>query len=179
MKIRIENIGECANYLIQLFYKTEQRYSCTRTKIGKLLSILAFKYAVQDKEYIFPYEIYRYPECGTLIVWVQANVDRDIYFTYPYDNSKKRISRNELNENVDIPDCYKKISSLFPKVKDDIEDVFFAFGAYSQVDLSEELNPIVEYEGICLPDGSINLDNIVFLHDKLPGNKVLNYIFNR
>lgn len=179
MRIRMEYVDDCANYLIQFFYKTDKRYSCTRTKIGKLLSILAFKYAVQYDECLFSEKIYRYPECGTLIASMQYYVERDVYFAYPYDNSKKRISRNELNENVDIPDRYKEISSLSSKIKEDIENIFFTFGAYSQVDLSEELNPIVEYEGICLPDGSINLDNIVFLHDKLPGNKVLNYIFNR
>ena len=179
MIISSRYVDECANYLIQFFYKTDKRYSCTRTKIGKLLSIVAFKYAVKYDENIFPWKIYRYPECGTLMASVQHYVDRDVYFAYPYDNSKKRISRNELNENADIPDRYKDVSNLDPKLKEEIENVFFTFGAYSQVDLSEELNPIVEYKGICQADGRINLDNIILLYDKLPGNKVLEYIFNR
>lgn len=175
--IREERVEECANYLIQLFYKTDKRYSCTRTKIGKLLSILAFKYAVQKDECLFPLEIYRYPKCGTLIIGIQMYVDRDVYHRYPYDNSKKRISRKELKENVDIPDSYKEIQSLSEEVKKDIEDVFFTFGAYSQEDLSEELNPIVEYEGICENNDRINLDNLILLIGKLPGNKVVDYIF--
>lgn len=181
LQMKKTNVGieECANYLIQLFYKTEKRYSCTRTKIGKLLSILAFKYAVQDEISIFPWEIYRYPKCGTSIAWLNTCIDRDVYLNYPYVDSKKRISKKELNENVDIPNGYKEISNLLSRIKNDIEDVFFAFGAYSQVDLSEELNPIVEYEGICLPNGMINLDNLIVLQDKFMGNKVLDYVFNR
>lgn len=179
MRIRREYVEECANYLIQFFYKTDKRYSCTRTKIGKLLSILAFKYAVNYDENIFPRQIYRYSECGTIIASLQCYVDRDVYFDYPYVNSKKRISRNELNENADIPGRYKEVSNLAPGLKKDIEDVFFTFGAYSQVDLSDVLNPIVEYEGICNSEGIIDLSKIILLHDKLPGNKVLDYIFNR
>lgn len=177
MIISSRYVDECANYLIQFFYKTDKRYSCTRTKIGKLLSIVAFKYAIKYDENIFPWDIYRYPECGTLIASVQHYVDRDVYFAYPYVNSKKSISRNELNENADIPNRYKEVSNISPRLKKDIEDVFFTFGAYSQVDLSEELNPIVEYKGICRPDGSIDLEAIASLDkNQFPDNKVVEYI---
>jgi hypothetical protein len=53
------NLRECMNYLIQLFYKTDKRYSCTRSKISKLLSILAFKYAVYSIQ-LFDEKIFRY-----------------------------------------------------------------------------------------------------------------------
>lgn len=178
MTISSRYVDECANYLIQFFYKTNKRYSCTRTKIGKLLSILAFKYAVKYDENIFSWEIYRYPGCGTLIAGLQCYVDRDVYFAYPYDNSKKRISRNELNENADIPDRYKDVSNLDPKLKEEIENVFFTFGAYSQSDLSDELNPIVEFNGICRHDGSIDLDAVANLDkNQFRGNKVVEYMF--
>jgi len=180
MTISSRYVDECANYLIQFFYKTNKRYSCTRTKIGKLLSILAFKYAVKyDENIIFPWEIYRYPGCGTLIAGLQYYVDRDAYFAYPYDNSKKRISRNELNENVDIPDRYKDVSNLDPKLKEEIENVFFTFGAYSQVDLGEELNPIVEHEGICHAD-IVDLEAVACLDkNQFPDNKVVEFIFKK
>ena len=33
---------DAANYFIQLYYKTGEKYSCSITKLGKLLSIAAF-----------------------------------------------------------------------------------------------------------------------------------------
>ena len=171
-------IEECANYLIQFFYKTEKRYSCTRTKIGKLLSILAFKYAAKD-ELLFLEEIYRYPNCGTAIKELRCEVERDVYINYPYEDGKKRIHKREVKANVDILRMCSDTSLLKPEIKEDIEDVFFNFGAYSPSDLSDVLNPIVEYEGICNSEGIIDLEKIILLHDKLPGNKVLDYIFNR
>ncbi len=176
METRYENLEHCANYLVQLFYKTDKRYSCSRTKIGKLLSILAFKYATKDIKLFFE-PIYRYDGCGTAIAHINYYLPRDVYRMLEYDNSKRRIRKSELKEDVDIPAWYQDISSLFPTIKEDIEDVFFTFGAYSQVHLSEELNPIVEYERMCDDDGRINLAHILAVYGKLPGNKVVEYIF--
>lgn len=178
MLMKYESLARCKNYFIQLFYKTGKRYSCTRTKLGKLLSILAFKYAANDKLLFFE-EIYRYPNCGTAIKELMCGIERDVYREYAYEDGKKRIHKHELKANVDIPKMYPDISLLKPEIKKDIEDVFFNFGAYSQSDLSDVLNPIVEYEGICNSEGIIELEKIILLHDKLPGNKVLDYIFNR
>ena len=172
------NLRECMNYLIQLFYKTDKRYSCTRSKISKLLSILAFKYAVYSIQ-LFDEKIFRYDECGTIINDIEAWADREVYFCCSYDKLEKSISQENLNENVDIPPYYQEISSLSSELKEAIEYVFFAFGAYSTTELSELLNPIVEYKGICRPDGSIELNEIIWLRHKLPGNKVLDHIFYR
>lgn len=60
-------LKEITYYLIQQFYKTGEKYSCTQTKLGKLLSILAFKYA-RNGQKLFDTPIYKYPpRCGTLI----------------------------------------------------------------------------------------------------------------
>ena len=45
METRFYCFTDIVDYLISLFYKTNKKYSCSRTKIGKLLSILEFKYA--------------------------------------------------------------------------------------------------------------------------------------
>lgn len=176
MLMMYEHLARCNNYFIQLFYKTGKRYSCTRTKLGKLLSILAFKYAANDKLLFFE-EIYCYPNCGTAIKELMCEVERDVYRNYHYEDGKKRISKHELKANVDIPKMYPDTSLLKSELKKDIEDVFFSFGAYSQKDLSDVLNPIVEYEGICNSEGIIELEKIILLHDKLPDNEVIKYIF--
>ena len=82
------NLEQAANYLIQLFYKTGKKYSCTRTKIGKLLSIVAFSYA-RKNSLCFNEKIFKYDECGTIINELEAHVDREIYLKCDYDNGKQ------------------------------------------------------------------------------------------
>ena len=168
------------NYLIQLFYKTDQKYSCTKTKIGKLLSILAFKYAVKEIE-LFDEKIYRYPKCGTLIKELGVRIPLDVYrrdFDEKDNDGKKMISVDELKHGTFIPKSYRDISMCYSWEREAIEDLFLNFGAYSTSDLADELNPIVEYKGICEPDGSINLEAIAHLDkNQFPNNKVVEYIF--
>ena len=61
----------------------------------------------------------------------------------------------------------------------EIKNVFCEFGAYSQSDLSELLNPIVEHPGVCNDDGTINLESIKNLNKwDFLGNKAVEYIFS-
>jgi len=181
MKSAHANLRGCANYLIQLFYKTDKRYSCTRSKIGKLLSILAFKYACKGIK-LFEETIDRWPNCGTFIKETRFLVPVDVYvrdIDAVNPDGKKMIAGVELNHNACIPEFHQNISGLLPNLKRDIEDVFFYFGAYSQVDLSDELNPIVEYGRVCRPDGSVDLNEIAHLDKNLFPNNVVEYIFKR
>ena len=170
----------CANYLIQFFYKTDKKYSCTRSKIGKLLSILAFKYAVKGIE-LFDEPIYRWSKCGTLIKGTNR-VFSDVYVSYdmrPKQDAKKVIHPYEVNEEINVPNQYEKIYEIPCEVMKDIEDVFYNFGAYSQDDLSELLNPIVEYEGVCHGD-IVDLEAIARLDkNQFPDNKVVEFIFKK
>lgn len=167
----------CANYLIQFFYKTGKKYSCGRTKISKLLSILAFKYACKGI-ILFDEPIYRYPNCGTNIK-SSCLLYRDTYIhNLPMEDQKKMISKNELNSFSEIPKEYQKIDGLSSEIKMAIEDVFYNFGAYSRRDLSELLNPIVEYDGICNTYGQIKLQAISSLDaSHFVNNKVVDYLF--
>ena len=45
MKELHTDLEKATCYLVQFFYKTGRLYSCTRTKLRKLLSIVAFVYA--------------------------------------------------------------------------------------------------------------------------------------
>lgn len=187
MTIINASLKETSNYIIQLFYKTGKIYSCTQTKIGKLLSILAFQYAVRDEQLFFE-EIYKYaPNCGTFIKDLTF-IPKDIYFRDFENGNPDKCSQIEIEEidkdgDIAIPAEYQTITSLSDRLKRDIERVFLTFGAYPGNSLGELLNPIVNTA--IGHDATVNLpiDLSVFStlrkDDYQLGNKnaILNYIY--
>lgn len=140
---RMENLKQITYYLIQLFYKTGKKYSCTQTKLGKLLSILAFSYA-RNGEILFEEKIYEYPQgCGTLIKDLTF-IPQSIYLRdlKEEDPDGRHPISEELDETAIIPTPY--VSKVTYKLEKNIEDVFKRFGAYSGSQLAECLNPIVK-----------------------------------
>lgn len=155
------NLLEAANYFVLLFYKTEQKYSCTRTKLGKLLSIFAFKYARENKK-VFNEKIHKYNDCGSVIIEILDNYDREIYSCFNYEDKAETIfdtlkEENSLNEN--ILKAYP-VESLDDCLKKDIIDIFLKFGAYSPTQLGECINPIVGQVGVVKENGEIDLSRI-------------------
>ena len=139
------NLKEITYYLIQLFYKTGKKYSCTQTKLGKLLSILAFKYA-RNEQLLFNESISKYPpHCGTLIEDL-VFIPKDIYIRDldVEDPDKLKIINEPFDDKAEIPNNYMDINNLSDQVKKDIEDLFRLFGSYPASKLGEYLNPIVE-----------------------------------
>lgn len=171
------DFNSCANYLIQFFFKTEKKYSCTRMKVGKLLSILAFKYAVKGIELF--YETIYWDICNIIINELKLFYPIDCYYQKnPMDDANKIIDPHELKEEIDISDFYKVKLTIPDEVMKDIEELFYNFGAYDSYDLSRLLKPIVGCEGICRPDGSIDLEAIAHLDkNQFPDNKVIEFIF--
>ena len=154
------NLRYATNYLIQLFYRSEQRFSCTRTKIGKLLSIVAFKYARQNIR-LFDEDICKYQQCGTAINELKLLLERDIYIQDNYEDSKQRIEYNEIKGNFAcVPGLYLEVGTLDSNVKKAIEDVFFRFGAYSPLDLGNGLCDLVFYDGVAKDNDIIDLYKI-------------------
>lgn len=172
---------DIVDYLISLFYKTNKKYSCSRTKIGKLLSILEFKYARMKKHRVFLRDIYRYPNCGTAIHGLIVECERDVYRMIKYSDNNKKIAFSEINFNVITPMESKDFSWIPLEIRKEIQRVFCNFGAYTPKRLGDCLNPIVEYDGVCEQDGVINLDRIAELtiHDikNMGSNEVIDYIF--
>lgn len=161
-------------FLITLFYKTERKYSCCRTKVGKLLSILAFKYAMNNEK-LFNERIYKYDECGTAIEKTGAILYRDEYYEYTYYDGQKKIY-DMFNESVELPTRWKREINIPLTVMVDTVDVFRKFGAYSKTDLSEVLNPIVD-ELTNESYGEIELCKIPLIIDKVDQeNKVIQYL---
>ena len=171
------NLKEATNYLIQLFFKTNQKFSCTRTKVGKLLSIVAFKYAFQDTR-IFDEIIYRYPpNCGTLIKDLMLFIPRDVYIRDVSlgDNDSCNIISEGFSCCIDIPAQYKDVGTIPGEVKDEIEKVFKLFGAYPASDLGSLLNPIVE-QVVVEPSDKIELEKLKNISVDVEDNPIIKYL---
>ena len=136
------DLFKAADFLIGLFYKSGCRYTCTRTKIGKLLSIVAFTYAAEA----FSDEIYKYADCGTTFLRLQK-YDREIY----------QVSMNPQNDDVhftyeffandssssDIVPTQYQVTDLPNEFKNRVIQVFLRFGKTSATDLGELINEIL------------------------------------
>ena len=177
------NLREATNYLIQLFYQTNKRYSCTRTKLGKLLSILAFKYA-RKGEKLFDQTIYKYPpSCGTLINELNFIVPRDIYTRNIVDGNdpdNMTIINVSLSACANVPTQYKDIKTLSTPVREELEKVFNTFGTYPASELGKLLNPIVE---CILINGSCNEIDLSKVCgeaiEKIENNAIVEYIMQQ
>ncbi len=153
------DLSELTNYLIQLFYKSGKRFSCTRTKIGKMLSILAFYYAVEGKK-LFKESIYKYCNCGSAIVDIMDRFTerKDIYIWYGCDNSPKTdANKFDYNEETFIPAEYNNISSLSDEIKDSVKRAFETFAIYSPEQLGELINTVLNSDGVVGENGEISL----------------------
>lgn len=148
------NLEQAANYLIELFYMTGRKYSCTRTKIGKILSIVAFDYAMDNKR-IFKETIYKYDDCGTAIREIMDSFDRDIY-PQCLDYDKQQYITDEL-DNTLLESEYNNFCEIDISVRNRIENAFRFFGAYSPSQLGNCINFVVSQDGITTINGEINI----------------------
>lgn len=156
MEKKYIDLAQATYYLIQLFYQTGQKYSCTRTKLGKLLSIAAFYYA-RKNQILFKESICKYDGCGTTIKELSFIVDRDVYIRYSYSDSKSDISTNEIDETLFVPEKFTQVERLSDEIKDALKNVFIKFGAYNAVELGRALNIIVQHSDVSDVNGKINL----------------------
>ena len=160
------NIREVANLLVQMYYMTGQEYSCTQTKLEKLIAILAFKYAINNK-LLFDEAIYQYKDCGVAISgFNKIFPDRDVYLHPKYGDG--RISINEkfatamfTSQGASV-NKFKHTESLseYPELRTEIEQVFRKFGAYSSYLLGQIINPIAEKEKLLGYRKMLNLEDL-------------------
>ena len=160
MKNLNTNLKQSTNYLVELFYKTNRKYTCTRTKIGKLLSIASFKYAMEDKK-LFNEDILKYNDSGTIILELNFVLDKNVYIKNEYfDNNEKIEEKDLILEEVRIPSIYLNTEKITKEVKNTLKEVFLEFGAYTNKELSKLLDEITDIEGILYNDNIINLERI-------------------
>ena len=173
------DILQATNYLISLFYRTEKKYSASRTKIGKLMSIVAFIYARMGIK-LFEEHIFRYDNCGTIIPKLNK-LSIDIYVFYHYDDDKEYIN-DDFFIDYEMPETYKDFKDVPEDVKLVIEDVFRNFGAYSQVNLGDCLNKIVYLDGFVDSDDVVILEELkdleMYNFNDEKDKDVINYLIN-
>lgn len=184
-KLNVDLIS-ATNYLILLFFKSGQKYTCSRTKIGKLLTIVAFTYAV-EKKLLFNEKVYKYGNCGTAINEILDKYDRDIYISNPIDDNEQTISFgdktiNDLDESIKRE--YGDNLKLDISVKRRIDDVFIKFGSYSASRLGDCINCIINIDDIIIND-EVQFENLYLLSqnkdllDKISDlNPLVRYVFS-
>ena len=133
------NILEAAKFVVQLYYRAEQKYHCTLTKVEKILAI-ADLIVMRDGTELFSDKIVSH-DCG---------VGFPILSNFLYSNivsgedEQSQPITCALDENIDIPKMYQ-ISDDFPKyVKDILTNVFREFGDYTAKDLGLSFNVFKE-----------------------------------
>ena len=172
-----------------MFYRTGKRFTCTRTKLGKLLAIVAFKYA-RDGKVIFDKPVYKYDEkCGAVVSGLAMIVDRDVYLNYSYsDNTefseKERIEVLLSSKRIPtypVPEKYKDIDDLSDDVKECIDEVFKLFGGYSAYVIGQDINDLIDIYGIVRENGRIDLNRIHDLSEKdvesIKKSRLIDYLF--
>ena len=145
---------KAAEYLIKLFNSTQQKYSCTRTKLGKLLAIVAFRYARQGIK-IFDENVYKYGDCGAIVGGLTL-LEREYFMQPSYNDNCQRIqggidSIDDSFNPIDIPE----------DLKQELFSVFLEFGAYTPGALGKDINPLLDYENIVESDGLVNISKLI------------------
>lgn len=177
------SLEKMVDYFIALFRATGERYSCSRTKLGKLISIVAFKFAHNNYK-LLSEKIYRYDNCGTYIKELSSIVDRDVYVCLSYeDNKNVVIPLDAISLNIASPICDNIVKNN--ELVATIRTVFSRFGAYKATDLGDEISALITtLSNFVSEDGSIDLNifnqktNIDDYERELKDNRVVSYIFS-
>lgn len=131
-EIKFENhvvdLLQATDYLIKLYESTREKYRCTTTKLGKLLSIAAFICA-KSKIRLFNDDIIT-QNCGTTLSRISNKYDYTIIDS-PLEATEP-IDKNEIIYNVD--------SVLSTRIKDLLLDIFLRFGKYPARDMGQNID---------------------------------------
>lgn len=183
------DVRNVANYVIQEYLKCRvkgQKVACTRTKIGKLLTIIQIlsikcrrKLAFDDtivteacgtsvpilSVYRYPYDIW---ELGTDIslkqITFSTQTAQNSYFEFFEENSSIDCSKmTEIDEQ--IPKLYEiqEGEDIDESLKKIIRDVFIEFGTYDSYEIGKMINEFKER--ICVDDIVDENKVIKWLHE--------------
>ncbi|MDE6724706.1 MAG: hypothetical protein K2J79_03785, partial [Ruminiclostridium sp.] len=190
-------VKDVANYLIQEYWRHRiegLKITCTRTKIGKLLTIIQILSIKCRRELAFDDTIVT-ETCGTSVPILSIQ-------RYPYDIwelntdevektafSKKPVffeqnSRLDLNkaEKVDkpLPKLYETRENIDESLKQIIEDVFEEYGAYDSYEIGKFINEFKEK--ICVNE-IVDQNEVVKWLDEIErqpieNNELIMFIYN-
>lgn len=164
------NVKFLANRLIQHFWNIRingQRVKCTRTKIGKLLTIVQILSIKYNNQIAFEDTIAE-ETCGTSIPVLSVH-------RYPYDiwelytcktpNATDFFEKNSsinlsdmVTVNESLPDLYApqgEVDNLLQRI---INDVFMEFGTYDGYEIGKLINQFKD--GICF-DGVVCKEKVI------------------
>ncbi|MBE5820979.1 MAG: hypothetical protein E7311_00120 [Clostridiales bacterium] len=170
---------DITKYLIELFYRTNKKYSCSSRKLGMLLSILAFSYAREGKK-LFEEKIYIIHTNGTTIDSLTSFIDTHVYYILKDVDDKQPINYIPIYTYCYIPQKYKCCDYPSKEICLRIQEIFQKFGSYSMCDLIT-LTKIMEIDNLIENDTSINLEKISKLHlsDFEKANELVEYLFSK
>lgn len=148
-------ILDAANYLIQLYYKTGEKYQVTRTKIEKLLAIAALTEMRENRE-LFSEKI-KINHCGVGYPKLIGFIPSDI-IDGTKEPTDKTISTDDINESINPPIIYHSIDSVQENesIIDLLKSVFLSFGAQDALVLGKAFDAF-KYD-ISSFDESLNYD---------------------
>lgn len=183
-----------ANYLIQCFWKTRvngKRIECTRTKIGKLLTIIQILSIKINKQVAFEDTIAE-EICGTSVPVLSVyRYPYDIWELLPYKlpndtvfyETNGSINLSEVSTVEEpLPSLYEIHGDVDGLIQKIIYDVFIGFGAYDSYEIGRFINEfktticiekVVSKEKIA--DWLSNLD-IQTINPTI--NPIISFIFN-
>ena len=130
------SVVDAAKYLIQFFYKSGQKYHCTKTKVEKMLTI-AFLTFVKTNQKLFSSKIY-IGQCGTYIPLLSRFIYGDIVEGEVCENNSK-ISKDTAFEGT-VPPLYNTETQFPEAINSLLLDIFYAFGNYEPSRLGQLLD---------------------------------------
>ena len=151
------SVKNITNHVIREYWNSRVgglRISCTRTKIGKMLTIIQILSLKCRREIAFD-ELIVSETCGTSVPILSV-------YRYPYDiwelnkgrtldepfqsrddffERNSRMSKDEVERiNEDIPKLYEIQQEICGPLQRIIEDVFYEFGAYDSYEIGKLIN---------------------------------------
>lgn len=161
---KIMDAKNLANFLIQEYWKNRVdglRIECTRTKIGKLLTIIQIL-SIKCRHQLAFKDTIAVETCGTSvpilsILWYPYNI-WELSVNELFDNSvffkrnAKIDTKSVTIEDKPLPDLYKNISDIDDSLKKIVKDVFLEFGAYDGYEIGKLINQF---------KADISLDSVV------------------
>lgn len=178
MNNELRKIEDYANYLVSLFFKTNCKYKCYRTKINRLLIIYKLcdiNNLIQEdsnyellidkdkKQFGFPF--------------IFDKFDKDIYIPYLCVEENGKIIKDKINNSIEIPKEYNfNFLDDYSYSLIILEKIFRNFGNFSRDELNILLREIIQNIPIDVNVIDINKFKSFINSDVLPDNKVLNFI---
>lgn len=163
---------DCVDYLIYLFtINQNNKYSCTKTKIGKIMSIIIFKVLVsdealdQEKEYFKNnVSISRYDKnqnCGTKIDLLNRYIDiLSEYESFGFGENNSIVIELSSIETKEAQDKAQELQ-INSKIKELIDQTFALYASKNTKFIGNEISVLLNEISAFNDDGSVNYEKII------------------